>query len=190
MGNIFSHDKFLGEQHQDQVHEDQVQCRFTSTETIRTIRDGEPRTATSTFTQLLSSAQHPLSRKRGKSCEHSVCCPCGGVIKSSGTHNPLTQWNAFGNVQWRILGEPSIQLRSAATTRSTMVCALELLQMLQGLPLPHRPFQPSQVLQHNLNCPALAFCSFRDGKMPSTTTEQTEVKRNNQTRELISDRNT
>ena len=31
----------------------QVQCCFT--ETIRTIRDGEPRTATSTFTQLLSS---------------------------------------------------------------------------------------------------------------------------------------
>ena len=33
----------------------QVQCCFTSLETIRTIRDGEPRTATSTFTQLLSS---------------------------------------------------------------------------------------------------------------------------------------
>ena len=33
----------------------QVQCCFTSPETIRTIRDGEPRTATSTFTQLLSS---------------------------------------------------------------------------------------------------------------------------------------
>ena len=32
-----------------------VHCCFTSTETIRTIRDGEPRTATSTFTQLLSS---------------------------------------------------------------------------------------------------------------------------------------
>ena len=32
-----------------------VQCCFTSTETLRTIRDGEPRTATSTFTQLLSS---------------------------------------------------------------------------------------------------------------------------------------
>ena len=31
------------------------QCCFTSTETVRTIRDGEPRTATSTFTQLLSS---------------------------------------------------------------------------------------------------------------------------------------
>ena len=30
-------------------------CYFTSTETIRTIWDGEPRTATSTFTQLLSS---------------------------------------------------------------------------------------------------------------------------------------
>ena len=33
----------------------QVQCCFASTETIRTIREGEPRTATSTFTQLLSS---------------------------------------------------------------------------------------------------------------------------------------
>ena len=34
----------------------QVQCcRFTSTETIRTIRDGESRTATSTFTKPLSS---------------------------------------------------------------------------------------------------------------------------------------
>ena len=33
-----------------------VQCFFTSTaETIRTIRDREPRTSTSTFTQLLSS---------------------------------------------------------------------------------------------------------------------------------------
>ena len=34
-----------------------VQCCFTSTETIRTIRDGESRTATSTFTQLLSFEQ-------------------------------------------------------------------------------------------------------------------------------------
>ena len=33
----------------------QAQCCFTSTGTIRTIRDGVPRTATSTFTQLLSS---------------------------------------------------------------------------------------------------------------------------------------
>ena len=32
-----------------------VQCCFMSTETIRLIRNGEPRTATSTFTQLLSS---------------------------------------------------------------------------------------------------------------------------------------
>ena len=30
-------------------------CCFTSTETRRTIRDGQPRTATSSFTQLLSS---------------------------------------------------------------------------------------------------------------------------------------
>ena len=33
----------------------QVQCCLTSTETVRTIRDGEPRAATSTLTQLLSS---------------------------------------------------------------------------------------------------------------------------------------
>ena len=33
----------------------QVRCCFTSTETIRTIRIGEPRTSTSTFTQLLIS---------------------------------------------------------------------------------------------------------------------------------------
>ena len=32
-----------------------VQCCFTSTETVRTVRDGEPRTSTSTFTQLLST---------------------------------------------------------------------------------------------------------------------------------------
>ena len=32
-----------------------MKCCFTSTETVRTIMDGEPRTATSTVTQLLSS---------------------------------------------------------------------------------------------------------------------------------------
>ena len=37
------------------------QCCFTSTETIRLIRDGRPRTATSTFPQLLSSvARHEM----------------------------------------------------------------------------------------------------------------------------------
>ena len=38
-----------------------VQCCFTSTETVRTIRDGEPRTATWIFTQLLGSALLLLS---------------------------------------------------------------------------------------------------------------------------------
>ena len=32
-----------------------VQCCFTSTEDVRTVRDGEPRTSTSTLTQLLNS---------------------------------------------------------------------------------------------------------------------------------------
>ena len=37
-----------------------VQCCFTSTETIVTVRDGEPRTAASTFTQLLNSVRSLL----------------------------------------------------------------------------------------------------------------------------------
>ena len=37
-----------------------LQCCFTSTETVRTIRDREPRTSTSTFTQLLSSVTSVL----------------------------------------------------------------------------------------------------------------------------------
>ena len=39
----------------------QVQCCFTSTETIRTIKDGEPRTAASISTQLLTSGLWTLS---------------------------------------------------------------------------------------------------------------------------------
>ena len=42
------------------VHGPFVQCCFTSTETIKTIRDGEPRTSTTTFTQLWSSDLCPL----------------------------------------------------------------------------------------------------------------------------------
>ena len=40
--------------HSQQTVRSFVQCCFTYTETIRTVRDGEPRTSTSTFTQLLS----------------------------------------------------------------------------------------------------------------------------------------
>ena len=39
----------------------QVQRCFTPAETIRTVRDGEPRASTSTFTQLLSSENTPCS---------------------------------------------------------------------------------------------------------------------------------
>ena len=39
------------------------QCCFTSTETTRTVRDGEPRTATSSFIQLLSSAVYASGRR-------------------------------------------------------------------------------------------------------------------------------
>ena len=47
------------QKHDDDVHpslEKLLKCSFTSTETLRRlIRDGEPRTATLTLTQLLSS---------------------------------------------------------------------------------------------------------------------------------------
>ena len=55
------------------------QCCFTSTETIRTARDREPRTATSTFTQLLSSENYEGSYGRlytsycYKSTKHCRC---------------------------------------------------------------------------------------------------------------------
>ena len=39
-------------------------CRFTSTETFRPGRDGEPRTTTSTFTQLLTSDSGSVTRRR------------------------------------------------------------------------------------------------------------------------------
>ena len=39
----------------ERIARSKVQRCLTSTETVRTIRDGEPRTATSTFTQLLTS---------------------------------------------------------------------------------------------------------------------------------------
>ena len=61
--NLFKHLLFV-EVCKTQV---QIQCCFTFTETIktttesiRTVRDGEPRTATSTFTQLLSSGSNSL----------------------------------------------------------------------------------------------------------------------------------
>ena len=41
------------------------QCCFTSTETIRLIRDGESRTAASTFTQLLSSEKRATAQLKG-----------------------------------------------------------------------------------------------------------------------------
>ena len=41
-----------------------VQCCYTSTETLRFIRFGEPRTATSTFAQLLSSESDPQQEEK------------------------------------------------------------------------------------------------------------------------------
>ena len=59
----------------------QFKCCFTSTETAQTIRDGEPRTAASTFTQLLCSAARASETddlKQGES-RRVQCCRYSGV---------------------------------------------------------------------------------------------------------------
>ena len=60
--------------HSERDLQGQVRCCFTSTETTRTVRDGEPRTATSAFTQLLSSQRGLLLLSYSaqlQHCEHS-----------------------------------------------------------------------------------------------------------------------
>ena len=57
----------------------QVQCCFTSTETIRTIRDGQPRTSTSSFTQLLNSLKRPALQQRKSPLQ--LATEGGGTIR-------------------------------------------------------------------------------------------------------------
>ena len=64
----------------------QVQCCFASTFTIRTVRDGDPGTATSTFTQLLSSelradqGYNYILRSLSVSLTLCLCPPLGEVM--------------------------------------------------------------------------------------------------------------
>ena len=63
----------------------QVQCCLKSTETVRTVRDGEPRTATSTLTQLLSSDKLTTDEKRPSSLIEELAHP---QLSSRGTCPP------------------------------------------------------------------------------------------------------
>ena len=60
----------------------QVQCCFISTEAIRTIRDREPRTATSTFSQLLSSAFYSVPTWNFLVPSSGISPSTGGVKRS------------------------------------------------------------------------------------------------------------
>ena len=51
---------------------------FTSTETVQTIWDGEPRTATSTFTQLLNSERVEVGHFNHAEEEEEAPCPVMG----------------------------------------------------------------------------------------------------------------
>ena len=64
-------------------------------------QDGQPRTATSTLTQLLNYGQHPSSRTGDKSSEDGVW-----LLVWRGAGNPLTLWNASVNVQLHRPGGP------------------------------------------------------------------------------------
>ena len=69
----------------------QVHCCFTSTEAIRTIGDGEPRTPTSTFTQLLNSASAllPQCLLGHNTLDHHIWLS-SGLISSLFCHTTLT----------------------------------------------------------------------------------------------------
>ena len=83
----------------------QVCCR-TSTETVRTLRDGEPRTATSTFTQLLSSADVQVQ-----------CCFTSTETKRTiRDGEPRTAISIFTRL-------PSVYLCSTAATRVGLLTA-------------------------------------------------------------------
>ena len=58
------------------------QCCLTSTETIRTVRDGDPRTATSAFTQLLSSELQPRAGTQKPSRKSKVSLCVYGKLRS------------------------------------------------------------------------------------------------------------
>ena len=63
-----------------------LQCRFPSTETIRTNRDGESRKSTSTFTQLLNSDGAVLLK---------VCFMSTETIRANRDEEPRTSTSAF-----------------------------------------------------------------------------------------------
>ena len=61
----------------------QVQHCFTSIETIRTVRDGEPWMATSTFTQLLSSDQLCIQHNNNNDDGHNGDIRCGCTLQKA-----------------------------------------------------------------------------------------------------------
>ena len=81
---------FYGYFHRGKQEQVQVQCCFTSTETTRTVSDGEPRTATSTFTQLLSSV---ASRFSGR--------PVIVVLRAVDPNSPLYKAHT-GTLRWSL----------------------------------------------------------------------------------------
>ena len=84
-----------------------LQCCFTSTETIRTIRDGEPRTDTSTFTQLYVSCTMCLNMISFASFTYEWNNFGWGVIKTDATGR-----QSLGLVPWTYIYFRSMPLSS------------------------------------------------------------------------------
>ena len=131
-----------------------VQCCFTSTETIRTIRDGEPRTATSTFTQLLSSEGQccvHASLYRGQNCR-TCSGVCGSVSHGQSTvcvHDYIVTTGKSG-----IRRRESVCMHQRVQAVITTTVTLELFIVSQGDAKPRQ--NDSQNMQKPLHAKATA----------------------------------
>ena len=81
----------------------QIQCCFTFTETIGTSKDGEPRTATSTFTQLLLS---DLEKAKVQCCFTSI-----ETVRSMRDGEPRTATSTFTQLLSSEILQFSVALR-------------------------------------------------------------------------------
>ena len=100
----------------------EVQCCFTSTKTIRTVRHGEPRTATSSFTQLLISVDVKQHWRRRR------------IVRYSLTSFPQCKVMTIGRCAWCL--NPGVE-RSPLLTSSTSSC------LKKNLPTKLVPSPPS-----------------------------------------------
>ena len=111
------------------------QCRFTSTETIRLIRGFEPRTATSTFTLLLSSDHSRLLLP-------SWCFTSTETIRLIGDGKPRTATSTFTPLlssELLCVYRFSVALRPLLLSSFICFTSTETMRLILGTRSPGRP---------------------------------------------------